>query len=333
MSRTPAPAGGTPGGAPRVRNSAPLLIIALLAVTIIIVEAATGRAWSILFINPLVNALIVLDILVLGEFGLAILLFTLILRLATLPLTISQFRSMKEMQAIQPLMQEIQKKYKDPKRRQEETMKLYREHHINPLGCAAPLIIQMAFFMALYRALVPTVGGSPESLVTLSQHIYPFSFLQDSIPLKQTFLWLNLGQPDTTFILPLLVGVSTYVQQKVSVTPNASAQMQQQQQMMTFMMPMMMVFISLQLPSGVGVYWVATSLFSLFASWRVYGREFNWRQILSLPAPAPAAAKRPRREIQPQIEASESEEPASTAPARRERSTHGKRRGKRKNRR
>jgi YidC/Oxa1 family membrane protein insertase len=137
-------------------------------------------------------------------------------------------------------MQELQKKYKDPKRRQEEMMKLYREHGINPLGCAMPLIIQMIVFIALYRALVFVVGGSPESLVGLSQKLYDIPLLQSAIPLDQHFLWLNLGEPDSTYILPLMVGVSTYVQQKMSMTPNANPQMQQQQQMMAWMMPMML---------------------------------------------------------------------------------------------
>ena len=119
------------------------------------------------------------------------------------------------MQAVQPAMQEIQKKYKDPKRRQEEMVKLYREHNINPLGCVMPFVIQIVVFIALYRALVFTVGGSPESLVGLSQRLYPIPFLQEAIPLNQHFLWMDLGQPDTTYILPLLVGVSTYVQQRL----------------------------------------------------------------------------------------------------------------------
>ena len=123
------------------------------------------------------------------------------------------------------------------------------------------------------------------------------SFLRDSIPLNQHFLWLDLGQPDPTFVLPLIVGVSTYVQQKMSVTPNANPQVQQQQQMMAWMLPMMLVFITLSLPSGVSVYWVVTNIFSLFVSYYVYGKAFNWRQILSLapPAPAPTAVEKPKR--------------------------------------
>ncbi len=306
-------------------------IFAVAAVGIFLSFSAGLNPWDALFINPLINSLIFLDRLVLGQFGLAILLFTLLLRVATLPFTLRQLHSTRAMQTLQPRMQEIQKKYKDPKRRQEETMKLYREGGINPLGCIFPMAIQMVVFIALYRALVHLVGGSPESLIGLAERVYPWSFLTQSVPLDQHFLWLNLGRADSTFALPLLVGISTYVQQKLSVTPSTTPQQQQQQQMMAWMMPLLLVWITLSLPSGVGVYWVASNVFSLFASYYVYGRRaISWRQIF-LPGPTPApAARRPP----PQERASEEEEPALIAPPERKaRVAHGKRRGKRKNRR
>ncbi|MEE8369209.1 MAG: YidC/Oxa1 family membrane protein insertase, partial [Dehalococcoidia bacterium] len=144
---------------------------------------------------------------------------------------------------------------------------------------------------------------------------------------------------DSTFILPLLVGLSTYIQTRVSQTPSMSAQQQQQQQMMTFMMPLMMVWITLALPSGVGVYWVVSNVFSLFASYYVYGRKaISWRQLLNpLPAPTPAARKpRPEQpEKNEEEEAEEDAEPSLTTPqSQRARRAYGrKRRGKRKDRR
>ena len=337
------------GGGSRLSNSAPLLIIMFILSAVFVLLALGRNPWDDLFINPLINALVFLTIFTFGNFGLAIILFTVLLRLVTLPFTIRQFRSMKEMQAAQPKIQELNKKYKDPKRRQEEMIKLYREHNINPLGCVMPMVIQMSVFIALYRALVFVVGGSPESLIGLSQRLYPFDFLQAQIPLDQTFLWLDLGQPDSTFILPLMVGVSTYVQQKMTMTPNASPEMAQQQQMMAWMMPMMLTFFTLSLPSGVGIYWVISNIFSLFASYFVYGRRIlNWRQLLPLPAPAATSAGNKKSDDGDQTgdndagdddEATESEEvsdadeplPSATAP--RTRRKYGKRRGKRKNRR
>ncbi len=343
MSQSPTTTAPTPS-LPRPRNVSNILFIAvILTIVGAFVVLGPGVAWNNGFINPLINGLILLNIVVFGQFGLAIILFTLLLRLVTLPFTIRQLQSTRAMQAAQPRIQEVQKKYKDPKRRQEEMLKLYREHHINPLGCIMPMAIQMLVFIALYRALANMVGGSPESLIGLSGRLYPLSFLTASVPLEQGFLWLNLGEKDGTYILPLLVGLSTYVQTKVSQTPSMNAQQQQQQQMMTWMMPIMMVWITLALPSGVGVYWVVSNVFSLFASYYVYGRKaMGWRQLLNpMPTPAPApAARRPHPEPQANTdeevgEEGEDGEPAlTTAQPQRARRAYGrKRRGKRKNRR
>jgi YidC/Oxa1 family membrane protein insertase len=222
-------------------------------------------------------------------------------------------------------------------------MRLYKENQINPLGCFLPLVIQMVVFIALYRALVFTVGGSPESLVGLAHRLYPLDMLRAQIPLDQHFLWLNLGQPDPTYILPILVGLSTYVQQRLSVTPNASPQQQQQQQMLTWMMPLMLMFITLNLPSGVGIYWVVSNIFSLFASYWVYGRRIlSWRQLLPMPmeeAPAPAARSKEKVDDTDRadivVEATQVDQNAPAIAGQKEaRTDHdGKRRGKRKKRR
>jgi YidC/Oxa1 family membrane protein insertase len=340
VSQRSTPAEGLPAARPR--PSAGALLPILLVTTVVLVELVTGRAYTVLLVDPLVNALIVLDILVMGQFGLAILLFTVLLRVVTLPLTINTYRSMKSMQAIQPKIQEIDKKYKDPKRRNEERAKLMRESGFNPLGCLFPMLIQIVPFFALFAALRHLVGGSPESVVGLSEHLYSFSFLHEAVPLNQHFLWLDLGQPDQIFIIPALVFITTYLTQKMTSTAATTPQQQQQQQMMAWMMPMMFVIFTLNAPSGVGIYWVASSVFSIFSSYYVYGKSLNWRQIL-LPGPAPAATPEPRakrREASTtQIEQPENKEQAppedtdGAAPSARVRPAHGKRRGKRKNRR
>ncbi len=329
----------TPAPAKRRGNSMPLIIVLTMVIAILTLLLLGRDPLNDLFINPLMNALVLLNIAVGGNFGLSIILFTILLRIVTIPFTIRQLESTKAMQAAQPEMQEIQKKYKDPKRRQEEMVKLYREHNINPLGCFMPMLIQMAVFIALYRALAHLVGGSPESLVGLSQRLYSIGILQGQIPLNQEFLWMNMGEADTTFILPLIVGASTYLQQRMTITPNASPQQQQQQQMMSWLLPMMLVFFTLNLPAGVGVYWVVSNVFSLFASYYVYGRRImSWRQLLPMPPPPQAPArpdKNKGREFDIEVEATEVEnEEEPEAPAQTEtRPRHGKRRGRRKKRR
>lgn len=309
-----------------------LMISIIVGLVGAFVVLGPGVAWNTLLMNPLINSLLLLTNLVGGQFGIAIILFTVILRLVTIPFTLRQLQATRAMQEMQPRMQEMQKKHKDPKRRQEETMKLYRESGVNPLGCFMPMAIQMLVFLALWRALATVVGGSPESLVGLSQRIYAWSYLSDAIPLEQSFLWLKLGEADNTFILPLLVGVSTYVQTRLSATPATTPQQHQQQQMMTWMMPLVMVWITLSLPAGVGVYWVASTVFQIFASFAVYGRSMSWRTLL--PMPAATEPKKPRPKVQPDIQEETDDSPDSPPPEAREvRSRHGKRRGKRKRRR
>lgn len=315
---------------PRPSLGAMLPFIIIAAIVGAFVVLGPGKAWNMLLMNPLINALLLLTNIVGGQFGVAIILFTVLLRIVTIPFTLRQLQSTRAMQAIQPRMQEVQKKYKDPKRRQEETMKLYRESGVNPLGCFMPMAIQMLVFIALYRALAFVVGGSPESLVGLSQRVYPWSYLTQSVPLEQSFLWLELGKPDGTFILPLLVGVSTYVQTRLAATPATTPQQQQQQQMMTWMMPLVLVWITLALPSGVGVYWVVSNIFSVFASYWVYGRRMTLRSLLPMAAATPPKRPRPKAQLDVPEEAEESAPPEEPQV----RSRHGKRkrRGKRKNR-
>jgi len=322
----------------------PLVVVIGAIIFAIIVAMAIGvNPWDALFINPLINILIFINNICFDNFGIAIILFTLLMRLVTLPLTVRQFQSTKAMQEVQPQMQELQKKYKDPKRRQEETLKLYREAGINPLGCLFPMLIQLPIWFALYRALVIMVGGTPESLLNLSQRIYPWSYLNESLPLEQHFLWLNLGRADATFLLPILVGITTYVTQKLTTASSTAAANPQQQQMtsmMNWMVPLMFTWITLTVPSGLGLYWVVSNIASVGISFLVYGRRISWRQML-LPVPAATVTGRRPRPTKPETTKLPSEpQPVEasipTPPEPEERSDYERRRrrrrGKRKNR-
>ena len=289
--------------------------------------------WDVAFVNPLINALIILSNVLFSNFGLGIIVFTLLMRLATMPLTLRQIHSTRAMSMLQPKMQEIQKKYKDPKRRQEETMKLYRQAGVNPLGCLLPMLVQMPIWFALYGALRITVGGTPESVISLSERLYPWGFIESAVPLENRFLWLDLGQPDRSLILALLVFVSTYAQQKLSTVPSTDPQKQAQAQMMNWMMPLMFAWFTLGVPSGLAVYWAMSNIAAVIMYYFVYGpKNVSWRTFFPAQAPAPAARRRDRREAAPEEE--KDEEPAAPAPAKTsKRLSDGRRRGKRKNRR
>ena len=250
-------------------------------------------AWTNLLVVPMTNLLVLFSVFSLGNFGIAIILFTIFMRLVTWPVQISQFKSMRAMQEVQPRIQEIQKKHKDPQRRSEETMKLYREAGVNPLGCIWPMLIQFPIWIALYQAIRVTLGSTPESLFTLtSEHLYPFDILRTAVPLDPHFLWMNLGQPDTTFIMAVLTGLTTYVQQKMTTpqTANMDPQQQQMNQTMTIMMPLIFAYMTLQFPSGLALYWVATNVIGIALQYFYMGRRLNWRQLIPLPAPAPTPA-------------------------------------------
>ena len=296
-----------------------------------------GDAWDALFVNPIANALIILNNLVFGDFGVAIILFTLFMRLATMPLTLRQLRSSRAMTPLQPRLQEMQKKYKDPRRRQEETMKLYREAGVNPLGCVLPMLVQFPIWIALYRALVFTVGGTPESLANLSQRLYPWSYIGSAVPLENHFLWMDLGQPDKTLILAITVGISSYVQQRMMTAPSTDPRQQSMNQMMSWMMPLMFAWFTLAVPSGLAVYWAVSNVTAVFLNFLVYRPgEVNWRQILLPMATAPAGPEhhpKPAQEEAASEEETEAAELAAPAESKaRKRSRHGRGRGKRKNR-
>ena len=250
--------------------------------------------WDDLFINPMINGLIVLSRVLFNNFGLAIIALTILIRLATLPLTLRQLHSSRRMQAIQPKMQELQKKYKDPKRRQEEIMKLYRAEGVNPIGCLGPMLIQMPIWFALYAVLARAVGGTPERMVELSQRLYPWSFIQNAVPLPTGFLWLDLGRPD--LIMVVLVGVTTWLQTKLSLTQTSmsSPQAAQTNQMMLWMMPVMFAWFTLTVPSGLALYWTVTNIIGIVMNYFVYGwKDRPWTDMFA-PTNTQGGPRRPR---------------------------------------
>jgi YidC/Oxa1 family membrane protein insertase len=200
-------------------------------------------------------------------------------------------------------LQELQKKYKgkDPKKYQAEMMSLYKEHGVNPLGCIFPMLVQMPIWIALYQVINSTLGNTPESLLKLNDKLYPFPFLQTNIPLENQFLIWDLSQPDAFYILPILVGLTMYVQQKM-ITPAPAGgpmtqqqmQAQQTQQMMTWMMPLMFGWFTINVPSGLGLYWFVSNLAGIVTQYFYMGRRVNWASMLRFgpPAPAPAPAVR-----------------------------------------
>ena len=186
---------------------------------------------------------------VVGNYGIAIIIVTVLMRIIIFPLTLKQEKSMKKMRELQPELGGVGEKYKDnPQEYQQKTAELYRESGVNPLGGCLPLLIQMPVFVALYWA-----------------------FSGNAIPADAKFLWFTLKQPDRLFmignfafnLLPILnVGV-TYIQQKIMTSATSGQESSQQMQTMLYMMPLMMLFIFYKMPSGVTLYYLVSGALSL----------------------------------------------------------------------
>ncbi|OGO33069.1 MAG: hypothetical protein A2Z29_01985 [Chloroflexi bacterium RBG_16_56_11] len=229
------------------------------------------NAWELIIQQPLINVLIVVSHAFADNFGLAIIALTILVNLAMLPLTLSQIRSTRAMQEIQPKLAELQKKYgKDRQKMAQEQMRLYKESGIKPAGCALTFLIQMPVWIALYQAIMLTLAVAPEGLLNLSRYLYSWDTLFPLLPLNRDFLVMDLSQPN--FILAILVGATMWIQQKMSATTTpADAKQAQQAQLMLWMMPMLFGVMALSFPSGLSLYWVASSVFRIILQYRVSG--------------------------------------------------------------
>jgi YidC/Oxa1 family membrane protein insertase len=240
-----------------------------------------GDFFNLVLINPLTNLFVLLTV-VLGNSGLAVIAITVIIRFGTWPLQLKQMRMTRMMAAISPRVQEINKKFRDPRRRSEEQMKLYREMGFNPLGCFGSAMIQFPIFFCLYATFRLALGQAPEATLALSDRLYGWDYLRNAIPLNETFLWLNLGKPDP-FAIPVVVALSTYIYQKMSSAPPTDEKQAAQMNMMNMLMPLMFGWFTLTLPSGVGLYYVLSNLIGMVMQYAyVGGGAFNWRGLLGL---------------------------------------------------
>ena len=219
---------------------------------------------------PLANLMLLLYTFLGQSTVLALAVLTLLINLLMLPLTLSQQRSARKMQEFQPQLEKLQKKYgKDKERLAQEQMKLYKEAGINPMGGCLPLLIQMPIWFGLIGAIRYSIPSTPLELFQFSHHIYKWlPGVVGIVPLQSTFLGMDLGQPPVpaqwwSYSLPVLVFVTSWLQQKL-LTPPATGDSQSQAAMMNrqmqIMMPLMFMFFTLQYATGLSIYFVLSSL-------------------------------------------------------------------------
>ncbi|MBI4267233.1 MAG: membrane protein insertase YidC [Chloroflexi bacterium] len=232
-----------------------------------------GTIWDTIILSPLINVLVVLSNYLAGSFGLTIIVLTILIRAAMYPLTVKQLKASKAMQSIQAEVAEVRKKYaKDRKKAAEEQMRLYRESGMNPAGCLLPMLIQMPIWIALYQSIIRVLAVVPEDFLNLSPHLYStWGQVFSLVPLENRFLWLDLALPDRWLLLPILVGGTMWVQQKMVMPSTGDPKQQAQSQMMLWMMPLMFAFLTMSFPSGLALYWVTSNIISIVMQYFVTG--------------------------------------------------------------
>jgi len=268
--------------------------------------------WNTLLVHPLIS-LLVLAYNVIPDFGWAIVAVTIGIRLLLYPLFVTQIRSQRAMQEIAPAMNTLKGKYgKDRQRLTEEQMKLYRERGYNPaLGCL-PLVVQMPILFAMYAAFLqaPDLTGAAldgilSRLPGATAPLIPNPLAPDQrLDLSANWLpWMTggLGKPDPWFVLPILAGVAQLVSSVMAmpaVQQKSDDPQQRMMQSMTYYFPIITVVIAWGLPSGLAVYWVATTLFQIVQQYVVTGWGHLPRFVPALAAiPTPAAAALRRAQV------------------------------------
>ncbi|HEX7556433.1 MAG TPA: YidC/Oxa1 family membrane protein insertase [Leptolinea sp.] len=253
------------------------------------------------FVGFMINILLFIYNIMGQNFGIAIILFTLLIRAVTHPLTVQQMKGSTAMQDMQKDKRWIdaQAKYKNDKEKlSQEQMKLYKELGVNPFASCLPTLIQLPIIIGLYQSVIQSLASTPLEILKLTNHIYP-SLLNASslIPLNNRFLWLDLSKPDLIpipgmpFALPILaiiVVVTTYVQSKL-ITPPASNPNDQSSQisgMMNIYMPLLMGWLAYTLASGLSLYFVASNVIGII-QYAAIGKV-NWRNLLPSRKPTKA---------------------------------------------
>lgn len=260
--------------------------------------------WETIIVNPMTNILLIIYKLVGGQFGIAIILFTILIRVVTHPLMAKQIKGSQAMQEMQnnKEWQDIQKKYKDDKEKlAQEQMRIYKELGINPFASCLPTFIQIPIIFGLYQSIVRALAASPAQLLILTGGVWSFWGLDKIIPVNSKFLWMNLGQPERVYmfgvgipVLAVLVAITTYVQTKVTMTPstNATDQTAMMNKMMTLYMPLLLGYFAYNYASGLAVYFIISNLAGL-AQYALLGKV-NWKALLpgKKPEQKPAARKK-----------------------------------------
>lgn len=262
-----------------------------------------GELFNALFFAPIVNILVfllkILEVLrIPGALGIAIILLTLIIRLASWPLTHSQIKSAQKMSQLKPKLDELKRKHKDNKQAlQLAQMQLYKEHGVNPAGGCLPALIQIPIFIALYQVIIYFLPSADKTatLEKINSLLY-FDFLNLSVAPDPNFFGLNLIIKPSDFstqgmlllLVPIITAALTFVQSKMSMpnppkhypsdTPKEVKEkesmeetMTQVQSQMVYFMPIMVGYFAFSFPIGLAFYWNTYTILGIIQQYMVSG--------------------------------------------------------------
>ena len=250
------------------------------------------QIWNLLILDPMINLILWIYSLI-GNFGIAIIIFTIAIKLITYPLTAKQLKSSQGMAELQKSKewQDIQKKYKDDKEKlAQEQMRIYKEKGISPFGSCLPLLIQFPVIIGLYQAVIRALAVTPVQMLDLSKHAYPFTQAANLIPINKIFLWMDLTKPENLqpkgieimgFMIPILtilVVATTWLQQKMMVMPSSGScdQSAQMTKMMNLYMPFLMGWIAYTLNAGLALYFVVTNVVGIIQYGALGKLNLDW---------------------------------------------------------
>ena len=212
------------------------------------------------------------------NYGLIIIIFALLIKLVTYPLTMASTKSMKKMAALQPMMKELQEKYKDnPTKMQSEIGRIYKEAGVNPLGGCLPVLLQMPLLFAMFYVFRSSIELRQQSFLWAKDLSLPDSILDlgFSIPLYG----------DHIALFPILMGGAVYLQQKITPTTQTNDQMK----ILMYIFPVMMLLFFNNLPAGLGLYYLMFNVFSIIQTF--YINKTTTTDDLPAIAPAKPAQK------------------------------------------
>lgn len=247
-----------------------------------------GYLFNLIFTFPIFNILMVLYHLF-GDFGLSIIVLTLIVRLVLFPLTLKQLQSTKATQVIQPQIAEIRKKYKNQQEQAVALQALYKEYNVNPLAGCLPTLVQFPVLYGLFFALNAVLRNA-KNVADINNIIYPFlpHFVKFPDLNLNWFTWINsswyfpLNHTDPTHILPIVAGVATFIQLRMAqprATATSKDMMTQQMQTMGLIMPFFTIFLGWTFPAGLALYWCTTTMFSIVQQYFITG----WGSLTVMP--------------------------------------------------